>query len=100
MRWHIDYFLQAAEVSAVVAVPSSSKEIECRVAEQMLAIPGACVPLAGFGSSDCGCPAHLIYLGEDDVESVAETVVYRISMLGCIYPDRVADRRGRGRRRQ
>jgi len=99
-RWHIDYFLDKAEVNAVVAVPSEDKETECRLAKALLAIEGARVPVRGFGSSDCGCEAHLVYLGDEDVESVSETVVYHLSMLGCMYPEKIEDSRGQQRKRR
>ena len=34
---------------------------ECRWASVLRALPGASVPLAGFGASDCGCPSHLCF---------------------------------------
>jgi len=87
LRWHIDYFLQKAEVMAVMSVPSRDKETECRLAEAMLGIAGASMPMKGFGSSDCGCQSHLVYLGDEDLEQVMETIVYRMSLLGCMYPE-------------
>lgn len=60
-RWHIDYLLSNENaVVESVEVFTSSKRIECELNAEILARPGAIVPVAGFGSSDCSvCPAHL-----------------------------------------
>ncbi len=90
-RWHIDYFLDEAQVIAVVAVPSEEKATECHLARALLSAAGASAPVPGFGSSDCRCESHLVYMGDEDLESVSETIVYRLSMLGCIYPERTEE---------
>jgi hypothetical protein len=43
-----------------------SMPLECGWSQALLALPGACVPAAGFGASDCcsGCPAHLVHFVE------------------------------------
>ena len=99
-KWHIDYFLDEAEVKAVIAVPSEDKETECRLSKSVHAIAGASTPLSGFGSSDCGCGSHLVYFGDEDLESVSETVVYHLSMLGGMYPEKMTDARKSGRKRR
>ncbi len=39
---------------------------ECDLLARVLDIPGASVPVPGFGSSDCrACPAHLVTLPDD-----------------------------------
>lgn len=36
--------------------------LECALVEEFMAV-GGCIPLLGFGSSDCRvCPAHLLML--------------------------------------
>jgi len=66
LRWHIDYLLAlpAAQVLAAMPHPSARRE-ECRLNRAVQRLPGATVPVPGFGSSDCkeGCPAHLTYFG-------------------------------------
>jgi Uri superfamily endonuclease len=75
-HWHIDYLLQFAEVVEVWYSPDGAqvewgerkKEVEwgvrkkeclwCQVARGM---PQGQILIPGFGSSDCRCPAHLIY---------------------------------------
>jgi sugar fermentation stimulation protein A len=91
LKWHIDHFLEKAEVAAVIAVPSEDKETECGLAKTILKISGASVPMMGFGSSDCKCDSHLVYMGDEDLEPVTETIVYRMSMLSTVYPEKRAD---------
>jgi len=61
--WHIDYLLRQAELVDVVAVPTR-RRIECDRNRRLLSLPGAEVPVKGFGSSDCNCVTHLVRLGE------------------------------------
>ncbi len=63
LRWHIDYLTALRPVSAVIA-NASGERLECAWVRQLLALPAASAPIAGFGSSDCraGCPAHLVRL--------------------------------------
>lgn len=62
-RWHIDRLTAAGRIVAVREVPGGA---ECALMAQVLRLPGARVPLAGFGSSDCRrCPAHLAALPPD-----------------------------------
>ena len=65
LRWHIDYLTVRTGVSAWRAWPWDVAEPrqECRRHLELAALPGVTVPVAGFGSSDCRCPAHLLYLG-------------------------------------
>lgn len=69
LHWHIDYLIQFAKVVEVwYAVEGEEREwrerkrslecIWCRVARGML---NGQILFSGFGSSDCRCPAHLIY---------------------------------------
>ncbi len=61
-RWHVDRLTSAGQVVAIRAVPGGR---ECDLVRALLEIPGASVPLPGFGSSDCRtCPAHLVALPE------------------------------------
>ncbi|GIV21224.1 MAG: hypothetical protein KatS3mg023_2975 [Armatimonadota bacterium] len=64
LRWHIDYLLQYAVVEDIRLFPLSEQG-ECAINQQALALPHARVIAHGFGSSDCRCPAHLVYLGQD-----------------------------------
>ncbi len=62
LRWHIDYVLLHARI-VDLKVNTSGQELECVWARKLLNIPGARVVALRLGSSDCGCPSHLIYLG-------------------------------------
>ena len=63
LRWHIDYLLQKAEMAEVVLIPTR-RRMECARNRVVLSLPGASIPVAGFGSSDCRCRSHLAYFGE------------------------------------
>jgi Uri superfamily endonuclease len=60
LHWHIDYLLQRVQLVEVWHVVSEER-LECKWSEVAIRLPGAQVPVQGFGSSDCRCPAHLIY---------------------------------------
>jgi Uri superfamily endonuclease len=60
LHWHIDYLLQRARLVEVWSV-TSEERLECKWGEVASGLSGAQVPVWGFGSSDCRCPAHLIY---------------------------------------
>jgi len=60
LHWHIDYLLQRAQLIEVWSV-ASAERLECKWGQVARRLSGAQVPVRGFGSSDCRCPAHLIY---------------------------------------
>lgn len=60
LRWHIDYLLQHARV-VEVWYAEGDEHSECRWARAMQGMSQAQVVAAGFGSSDCRCPSHLIH---------------------------------------
>jgi Uri superfamily endonuclease len=59
-RWHVDYLLELANVTEIWKA-SSNERLECQWTEALLNVRGARVPVPGFGSSDCGCAAHLLH---------------------------------------
>lgn len=61
LRWHIDYLRVACEVEEVWWTCDPVRR-ECEWAKRLRELPGAVVPMAGFGSSDCGCEAHLVWV--------------------------------------
>jgi len=65
LHWHIDY-LTAVLTPTVWRIDASGERRECGWVRELLALPGAGVPIPGFGSSDCreGCPAHLLALAD------------------------------------
>ncbi len=86
MKWHIDYFLEKAEILSTVAIPCETKQVECDVVRSLLQCEGARTLVKGFGSSDCACESHLLYFGDRDAEWVLETLSLRLSMLDCMVP--------------
>lgn len=61
-HWHIDYLLQHCRIVGVALYPTSWKG-ECELNQALLRYLRASIPVPGFGSSDCRCSAHLLYLG-------------------------------------
>ena len=61
LHWHIDYLLEHAQLVEVWSAASTDK-LECLWAQAARQLPGSETPVPGFGSSDCRCPSHLIYL--------------------------------------
>jgi Uri superfamily endonuclease len=62
LHWHIDYLLRHARIMTIRVFPTP-QNIECALNRQPLRRPGAQVIAKGFGSSDCRCPSHLVFLG-------------------------------------
>ena len=63
LRWHIDYLLQHARITQVRKFPSPQR-LECTLNGETLQRRGARVIAPRFGSSDCRCASHLVYLGQ------------------------------------
>jgi len=59
LRWHIDYLLQYATVVDVIRYPYG---LECKL-NKLLSQQGGNVVVKRFGSSDCKCVTHLLYIG-------------------------------------
>jgi len=57
-RWHIDYLSRISQVQGAW-VSYGSQRLEHHWAEVLQGLPGARLPVAHFGSSDCHCEAHL-----------------------------------------
>lgn len=88
IHWHIDRLTNTAGVGQVLAVPGGD---ECALLAAALALPGATVPVEGFGASDCaGCPAHLVQVADDTDVAVlagaaAEAIVWRRPPVMCYW---------------
>lgn len=64
LRWHIDYLTCRAPVVEHAVWPlDGTADQECRTHQALAALPGVVEPIPGFGSSDCRCRSHLVYLG-------------------------------------
>ncbi|MEM5772896.1 MAG: GIY-YIG nuclease family protein [Candidatus Aenigmatarchaeota archaeon] len=61
--WHIDYLLanKNAKIISVLKIDTSSK-LECKLNQTILKNLKASFLVKKFGSSDCNCESHLIYL--------------------------------------
>ncbi len=81
-HWHIDYLRRAARVDAIVY--AAGEDRECAWADVALRAPGAVIPLRGFGSSDCGCPAHLVYTPERPLAFLLRQLMALSPELRCI----------------
>jgi Uri superfamily endonuclease len=62
MHWHIDYLLRHARILRI-ASRATQQRLECSWNAQTLRRAGAQVIAPRFGSSDCDCATHLVYLG-------------------------------------
>ena len=61
--WHIDYLLDFASIKKVFLF-ANAKYDECGLNLKTLKRPGAKIIMPKFGSSDCGCPTHLVFFGK------------------------------------
>ena len=75
-HWHIDYLRTCARIQGYYYLAlsklsrtgeRSEPRLECLWSQEIASLPGAFVPLPGFGASDCrsGCPAHLLAFPPD-----------------------------------
>ena len=61
--WHIDYFLsnKHAKIIKVLKLETNLK-LECKLNQNLLKNLKASILVRKFGSSDCSCESHLLYL--------------------------------------
>ena len=57
-HWHIDYLRVVCALVEVWFTTEAARREHSWV-KAVARLPGACVPVLGFGSSDCDCKAHL-----------------------------------------
>jgi len=60
LHWHIDYLRRRAGVIEVWYLVSEER-LECSWYRAASRLPQARTPVAGFGSSGCGCDSHLLH---------------------------------------
>lgn len=60
-HWHIDYLRRACSIRGAL-VASGGRELEHAWFRRLGSIDRASLPMVGFGSSDCGCTAHLVHV--------------------------------------
>lgn len=63
MHWHVDYLTTRLGVEEAWVVQRQER-LECICAEALRNLPGAEVPIARFGASDCRCVTHLVYVAK------------------------------------
>ena len=77
-RWHIDYLRLHARLDRVWYSLGEIRR-EHRWARVIRALEGASVPIAGFGSSDCRCAAHLFFFAaRPSLGGLADSVTFRV----------------------
>jgi Uri superfamily endonuclease len=59
-HWHVDYLKSEANIRSVWFCRGENNEHDW--SKKLSTLPGANFPVIGFGSSDCDCRSHLIYL--------------------------------------
>ncbi len=60
LHWHIDYLKGATRIVEVWYLADPVRR-EHAWAKAVGRLSNASIPMLGFGSSDCNCPAHLFY---------------------------------------
>ena len=62
--WHIDYLLsnKNAQIISILEI-KTKKRIECELNKEIFKSLKGKILIKKFGSSDCNCKSHLIYLG-------------------------------------
>jgi Uri superfamily endonuclease len=74
-HWHIDYVRESLRLTRIMFT-YSDRRLEHAWARALLRLSEAVPAIAGFGASDCHCPAHLIYFrGWPDRVQFGETLV-------------------------
>jgi sugar fermentation stimulation protein A len=81
LRWHIDYLLQGSEPYGALIFPEGSNT-ECQLCSALSKLSFMDIPVKRFGSSDCSCPGHLLYL-EDESRLEALVLALRENLIIC-----------------
>lgn len=63
MRWHIDYLLEHARIDGIQVYAGKASD-ECLINNETRTALQGVFPVKGFGSSDCRCTSHLIFVPE------------------------------------
>ena len=85
--WHIDYLTADPKVDVKTAIASVTGEItECQLAQKLLRDLKAEQTIRGFGSSDCRCTGHLLYLPlpkkKVDFKKIVDSITNTFEKIG------------------
>ena len=78
LRWHIDYLLilREVELTDILVLPGELELRECWIFDEL----SSRIPeleerrIRGFGSSDCSCKGHLLYVKEEEYRGIKELI--------------------------
>jgi Uri superfamily endonuclease len=92
-QWHIDYLRSVADVHAMgyglARDEAGNQPMECAWSQALVNLPGAFIPLAGFGAGDCrsGCQAHLVGFPVSSTGMLENLQkIYSLAILNCRIP--------------
>ena len=88
-HWHIDYLRAVARVEQIWFWPWTERG-ECRTNGWVQTFSRASVPWRGFGSSDCGCVAHLTAFMDKPTVRHGATPIRLVTSRGRFGPSRAA----------
>jgi Uri superfamily endonuclease len=60
LRWHLDYLRYHCEINRIITY--EDVDGECALAENLRKTSGGINPIRRFGSSECKCFSHLIFI--------------------------------------
>lgn len=78
VHWHIDFLLTRAQIKEIWIKENSFDE--CRTARRIKELfPSVQLAQNGFGSSDCRCPGHLLYLPHSlaELKSIRKRIFFK-----------------------
>jgi len=74
LHWHVDYLTRKLRIVAAWCDPGEGAN-ECLWSHRLAGLRGANRFPRGFGSSDCRCPGHLVYMrGRPDLATLLHTL--------------------------
>jgi len=82
--WHIDYLMSSTRaVPLGVVYAETRRQWECQLNRRLLLDLSASQPHRHFGSSDCACESHLLFVGKPDFSGILSEIrrVYRVLCL-------------------
>ena len=74
LHWHIDFLMEYA-CPVGVWWKAGQERLECGWARSAQSLAGSDLPARGFGSSDCRCASHLVYVSNLEVADTFASVI-------------------------